>query len=51
MSIIILTNHTPIKYENQYILSKIYITYSYKSVTNQKALKRELLYCYGIPTI
>lgn len=42
MSIIILTNHTPIKYENQYILSKIYITYSYKSVTNQKALKREL---------
>lgn len=37
MSIIILTNHTPIKYENQYILSKIYITYGYKSVTNQKA--------------
>lgn len=33
MSIIILTNHTPIKYENQYILGKIYITYSYKSVT------------------
>ena len=42
MSIIILTNHTPIKYENQYILGKISVYCSYKPVINQKALKREL---------
>lgn len=36
MSIIILTNHTPIKYENQYILVKI----SVYEVTNPLQIKK-----------
>ena len=47
MSIIILTNHTPIKYENQYIPGKISVYCSYKSVINQKARKLSDFYKFN----